>query len=143
MKICELVKSRRRAGRVICDVYNGADILSRYESLKRVGLHDLPDESWFSADREQAVSVLCNCLTWDLAYQCELMPTGEARELARVFINSFSTDTTFLTNSTGYLSGERSHDPITWNPISDATFDTGIIALANGVVGIMWFEDED
>ncbi|WP_154223030.1 hypothetical protein [Marinicella rhabdoformis] len=140
--ICSIIKEKRTAGQTVCHVFHGSKVLARKLQLKRLGFNDIPDELWIEINRLDAKRLLTDCLAHDLAYQINIMPEQKAQELASAFLKCFDKDTAFLTNQThnfdnigkGFLS---------WEPITNATFDTGIIAVKEGVVGILWVKDED
>ena len=54
------------------------------------------------------------------------------------FLASFEKNARYFTNGTygpTDLSG--------WNPLTDATFDTGVVAVCDSMIGILWVEDGD
>ena len=68
-----------------------------------------------------------------------------AAALADDFLARFEETAMFYTNATF---PPRTNPPRpdwagSWDPVTDATFDTGIVALDAKTVGLMWFEDED
>jgi hypothetical protein len=75
----------------------------------------------------------------DLAYNSEVMPESRATELADRFLGQFSVGARFFTNGTFY---ERQRHT-TWNPVTEATFDTGVLILGPKCSGCLWVEDED
>ncbi len=108
------------------------------EVARLFGLRDSPG-NFFEVSKENAKAVLVSTLAHDMAYNCSLMPLADAAALAEEFIASFREDARYFTN----------RDPDTppsyrsWNPVTDFTFDTGILVLSHGVVGCAWFMDED
>ena len=141
--ICERIKERRSRGRTTCALYHGADIVSRKERLKRLGYRGIPERLWVVATRDEALSIVTDCLARDLADDHEVMPEDEARDLAAAFLANFDDNAQFLTNSRRFLISARSETGYGLSPISHATFDTGVLVEANGVIGIVWVEDED
>ena len=74
------------------------------------------------------------------------MPLAEAAELATAFFDLAPEPHSYFTN------GEWTHvldapDPVAtlngWDPISDATFDAGIICIGDGMAALLWVEVED
>jgi len=143
MNICEEVISRRSFGRVICEIFNASERESRAEALQRFDYRNLSNDQWIRADREEAKNVLTHCLSRDLAYDAEIMDVNEARSLATAFVESFPPEAFFMTNSQAYLGADLVRNGIEWSPLSSATFDTGIIAETDVVLGMLWVEDED
>ena len=143
MNLCEQIATRRNRGRTVCRIFRGAQVLPRKESLKRIGYKDIPHDLWVTMSRSQAQSLLTDCLAHDLAHGEPIMDESEAKRLAASFVDVFPQETTFITNTARFSDGTTSTDSSGWEPISHATFDTGVIAEAGGVIGILWVEDED
>ncbi len=141
--ICERIKEQRTVGRTTCALFHGADIVSRNERLKRLGYRDIPERFWVSATRDEALNIVTECLAHDMAYDRDVMPEAQARELAAAFLANFDDNAQFLTNSRRFLADFTPDAGYGWEPISHATFDSGILVEANGVIGIVWVEDED
>ena len=141
--ICERVKEQRTVGHTTCALFHGADIVSRKERLKRLGYRDIPERFWVTATRDEALNIVTHCLARDLAHEQEVMPEGQARELATAFLANFDDNAQFLTNSRRFLTDSPPDAGYGWEPVSHATFDTGVLVEANGVIGIVWVEDED
>lgn len=113
------------------------------EAARRFGLSDHP-EAFVEVLEEEAAAVLAAVLSTDMAYHCPIVPLAEAERLARAFLDVFAgSQPRFYTN--GDFAKLRSA-PGTWPawfPVTDATFDTGVLVLAQGRVGCAWFMDED
>jgi hypothetical protein len=141
--ICERIKEQRACGRTTCALFHGADIVSRKERLKSLGYRDIPERFWVTATRDEALNIVTDCLARDLAHDQEVMPPDQARQLAAAFLANFDDNAQFLTNSRRFLADSHPDGSYGWEPISHATFDTGVLVEANGVIGIVWAEDED
>lgn len=77
----------------------------------------------------------------DLAYHAEIMPAARAAELADRFLASFGTDGVhYFTNGNCAEQGGRNWS---WNPVTAATFDTGVLVVGPRRCGCLWVEDED
>lgn len=89
---------------------------------------------------DEAIAVLAAALQRDMAYDQQIMSAARAIALAREFAGCFPAGATrYFTNGTfGSEQTRRS-----WSPATDATFDTGVIALSNSLSACLWFEDED
>lgn len=101
--------------------------------------------AWRTVNQSLAARIIELILRRDLAYGGPLLKPETAQAAARTFFDLFAPPSLFLTNShfdsegdPAILLSQRS-----WTPITDATFDTGIIAVNTGRVGIFWAEDED
>ncbi len=93
---------------------------------------------------ELAQKILTYILHYDLAYHSEIMPIENASLLARRFLKLFSPDIKFFSNSPGTEEVKNEIVSMTgWLPITQATFDTGVIAVDGNHIGCLWVEDED
>lgn len=85
-------------------------------------------------------------LRQDLAYLTELIPLTRAVDLADRFLAPFGTDgVRFFTNA---MFDEKAEPMFTlssfgWNPVTAATFDTGVLVVGPQRCGCLWVEDED
>jgi hypothetical protein len=102
-------------------------------------------EEWTRLSRNEAHLLLVRILARDLAYNASIMSAHDAQRLAQRFLGLFPPDcrlfsNTVVTDKDEDLSTTRSG---WWNPITKATFDTGVIALGGGRIGMVWVKDED
>ena len=85
-------------------------------------------------------------LNQDMAYDLEIMPADRARELADWFLSQFrGQEISFFTNGTFH---EKRGSKLTWSgasweSVTKATFDTGVLILGPQCSGCLWVEDED
>jgi hypothetical protein len=85
-------------------------------------------------------------LNQDMAYNSEIIPADRAAELADRFLAQFGTDgVRYYTNGTFH---EARGTGLTWSgagwdPVTAATFDTGILVIGSRCSGCLWVEDED
>lgn len=78
----------------------------------------------------------------DLAYEVEIMPTARAEALADQFLAQFGDEgARYYTN--GRLDKARGPGVVSWNPVTSATFDTGVLVISRQCSGCLWMEDED
>jgi hypothetical protein len=91
---------------------------------------------WDELNRTDAARHLVSILHRDMAYDMEIMPLERAEELTARFVDLFP-DAHFFSNCAPDVLGFGS------NPITAATFDTGIIAVGTTSTGMIWVEDED
>jgi protein-tyrosine-phosphatase len=98
-------------------------------------------------DKDDARRLICIILRQDLAYSCELMPTARSAELADRFLAQFESNSAYYTNGTWHLPDRARADGIvlgaSWDPVTDATFDTGVLVIGVDRSGCVWVEDED
>lgn len=92
--------------------------------------------------QDQALTTLRTCLQRGLAYDAELMSVQRARELAAMFIGLLSPGARWWTNVLSeWCSGSTALS--TRNPLTDLTYDTGVIGLDQDSLAIAWFAEED
>jgi hypothetical protein len=76
-----------------------------------------------------------------LAYNAEIMPAARAVEFAEQFFAQFGADgVQYYTNGTFH---EQIGSGAEWNPVTAATFDTGVLVIGPWRSGCLWVEDED
>lgn len=109
-----------------------------------VSIDEVRDKKLFKEinDRASAVAILTQLLHKDMAYGSEIMPIEDARNLASNFISLFDPESKYYSNST-WNKNEYGKNISGWNPLTEATFDSGIIVVDKNKIGIAWFEDED
>ena len=113
----------------------------------RAGLHAIGD-SWRHINRDTAQAVLRFILSHDMAFSLPRLPETVVREVIQDFIGRFSLSAQFYTNGS-WAEGYRSAPNTTtsfgpeWQPLTDATFDGGVLALDSKRSGLLWIEDED
>lgn len=91
-------------------------------------------------DRETAAQVLAFAATESMAYGQHGSPREGHRKLASAALESFNGDAVFLTNTADWIKGGS----VTWSvTLTDATFETGLIAYDAANALIYWVEEED
>lgn len=144
MAIVDEILSARNCGVVRCGV----------SKLERPSLERLAGEFGLQveASRYQEIGGDAACrlvflaLHQDLAYCQELVPVERAVHLAEHFVDAFDhEDTRFYTNGNFH---EGPGDQVTWpgaswNPMTESTFDTGVLVIGPALSGVFWVEDED
>jgi hypothetical protein len=116
----------------------GADATAELDRVAQsVGFRGL-GERWHEITREEASRLLTRVLRFDLAYSSEAMTETRADDFAARFVNRFSTPARWFTNGTFTPTGWGG-----WGRVGNATFETGVAALSDELVGILWVEDED
>ena len=123
----------------VTDAGKAADALARAHGFKPLG------RNWREFPRARAIAALKDVLHRDQAYSGEQMSEAEAAALAEEFVGRFEEGATFYTNATF---PPRTDPPSpgwagSWDPLTEATFDTGIVAVDTRSAGLLWIEDED
>ncbi len=113
-----------------------SDDLSRL--LGKFGLS--PDASLLAEHNQDAALDILIALLWkDMAYEGECMPRHEAESLAhQVFSEHVRPGCRYFSNGNVTKGGS-------WNPLTESTFDAGLIITdpASHIHLCIWFQDED
>jgi hypothetical protein len=89
-------------------------------------------------DRETAFAILRELLWKDMAYEGECMPRSQAEAVANQLLLQYS-----IPESKYFSNGDWSKRE-SWNPLTESTFDAGLIVTGNdGTYFCIWFQDED
>jgi hypothetical protein len=134
--ICDEIDDARECGVVHCYIIEIQPI-PLAELAPQFNLFFTPD-IYKEIRRDQAEKVARRILHRDLAYDVEIMPEKVAQDLASRFLDCFEKET-----SQYYTNGSYYCDSMSWNPATDATFDTGILVISQSCSGCLWVEDED
>lgn len=138
------IKATRKYGVVHCGV-SAHPLPSLVELAAEFGL--APNlASYKEIDSASARRLAELILSQDLAYHAGIMPTILAAELTDRFLAQFGTDgVSFYTNGTFHEApGQKlKRAGNSWEPVTEATFDTGILVLGPRCSGCLWVEDED
>lgn len=104
-----------------------------------------PNHGWRELTRAGAAEWLRALLQRDLAYGAEAMAPSTAAGLVEEFLNLFPDAATFLTNAELPVEGARGQRLAlgAWEPLTAATYDSGVVAVSGRLVGLVWVQDED
>ena len=92
----------------------------------------------FEHSREAALSILTALLWKEMAYDNACMSEAEAKEMAEEIISQNESE------ESKYYSNGNGIKRESWNPLTDATFDAGLIITGcNHIHFCIWFQDED
>lgn len=98
-------------------------------------------ELYREIDRGAAREILIRVLHRDLAYRSVLMTKRRAEELADRFLDAHGTGPCrMFTNLMSFSEVPRASS---WNPVTAATFDLGVLILGANGSACLWVEDED
>ena len=92
-------------------------------------------------DRAGAHAAIERGLRRTPAYNTEWVTASKAGQVADAFVACFHPDAEFLTNGDLWLPNED--DSASWTGVTSATFDTGVVAVADAAAGTLWVTDED
>ncbi|MEP6763828.1 MAG: hypothetical protein ABJB66_05915 [Gemmatimonadaceae bacterium] len=150
MNTIKRIQERRDAGNTTCatlptvdreDYRAKADRIATVHHLQPLG------EAWLEISGYDAHMIAAAVLHRDLAHQSEIMSHAEAVELAEAFFDLAPEPHVCFTNGAWAdlfdEENESVSDSVSFDPISNATFDAGVICVGDGVTAILWVEDED
>lgn len=138
MDVVAAILSERDAGVVRCGISAVATPkLSRL--AEEFGLNS--DSSLYAPiDARSAFVRVRSLLHEGLATRSEILPLARASELAAQFLALFGTEgVRYFSN--GELDGEFHLSR--WDPVTEATFDTGVLVLGPHRSGCLWVLEED
>jgi hypothetical protein len=147
--LAESLKRARATGHVTVTLQPRAATMSGGELdafVQGMGLRPL-GAAWVPLAREQALALVGQLLRFDLAYHSPAADAPAAAALAERFMAAFGADVLCYTNGTwleGFQPQGRSalRGP-SWTPLTNATFDAGVVCVDAQMIGIFLVEDED
>jgi hypothetical protein len=125
--INEDIKRLRDCGEVCCGAlpYSAPTPATVAKAFK---LRD-DDSCYREIDKGTAHSLIAEVLHRDQAYGVEMMTAAQAEQLTGTFFEQFGAQARYFTNN--------------WCPVTNATFDAGVIVIGALRSGCLWVEDED
>lgn len=90
--------------------------------------------------RSTAIDVLTTLLHKDMAYSRELMEQMKSKTIAVDFFSLFQEKGSHYYTNGRWDQRERTNS---WIPMTESTFDGGIVVQADRISGCIWFEEED
>lgn len=151
MRAIEQILRLRDAGHTTCAIVNASSQPSAKDDATDVadrivqahGFQGITD-GWIEISANDAHAIITALLHRDLAYGAELMPMATASDLSTQLLDGVPEPHRYFTN--GEWTVSESGDEATlhgWNPISDASFDSGVVCLGDGRAALFWVQDED
>lgn len=132
-----------RAGVRLGAIYACGRCKTADEVAIQFGLQPIGD-SWREIDRKRAIIILQSLLERDLAYNSDADSAPIAAELSLQFVQEFRDGARFFTNGEWHEDKPTNGKPVgVWTPVTESTFDAGILVLHDHRVGVFWLEDED
>jgi hypothetical protein len=143
--ICNEIRTARTCGVVRCGL-SARTIPTISELARECGLKADP-ACYKEIDKSAARRLIQLVLHEDLAYRSQIMPADRAAKFADSFLRQFGTGVRYFTNGLFHegwhrLSGTVVAGP-SWDPVTEATFDTGVLVVGELRSGCLWVEDED
>lgn len=145
MEIAEEIIAARVGSGIRCGLSSRASP-SVSDLAREFGLRDEPS-SYKEIDEPDARHLIRSVLHRDMAYSWEIMPEARAAELADRFLAQFGPGTRYYSNGNWHLPPVVQPNGVicgpSWDPVTTATFDTGVLAIGPRCSGCLWVEDED
>ena len=101
---------------------------------------------WQEISAADAQAIVTTLLHRDLAYDEEIMPLDIASDLATQFLDLAPEPQSFFTNGDWSMNVDGKGSPASlaaFDPISDATLDSGVVCLGDGRAALLWVQDDD
>lgn len=113
------------------------------KTLGKIGLSS--DEELLNViNRELARDIVASILWKDLAYDVELMPKNKAYEFTDKILAEYYTDECTIFSNSKWERNDIGNIILSgFNPMTNATFDSGIIIKHPSYFFCIWVEDED
>jgi hypothetical protein len=112
------------------------------ELARQFGLQDDPGD-YAEIDETTACAILELILHQEFTHHAEVMPVERARELVRLFLAEIGDRPRYFGNRLWPIPKKGAPSDFSWNGVTDATFDTGVLILGALRSGCLWVEDED
>jgi hypothetical protein len=146
MAVSDDIIAARVCGAVRCGLSKHATPTSASELAREFGLDDEPS-FYKEIDEAAARDLIRSVLHRDMAYNAEVMHEARAAELADQFLAQFGPGTRYFSNGSWHLPRVVLVNGVvcgpSWDPVTPATFDTGVLAIGQERSGCFWVEDED
>jgi hypothetical protein len=151
MRAIEQILKLRDAGHTTCaivDVPSPSSMDAATQSADQIvrahGFQGIAD-GWIEISANDAHAIIATLLHRDLAYGAELMPLSTASELSAQLLDGVPEPHRYFTNGDWTVDEDGSGEATLngWNPISDATFDSGVVCLGESRAALFWVQDED
>ena len=144
MNITDEIIAARNCGVVHCG-FSSLVSPSLAELASQFGLSADP-ANYREIDEASARWLIEMVLNQDMAYNAEILPADRAVELADRFLSPFrAQEVRFFTNGSFHEARgpKLTWSGASWNPATQATFDTGVMILGPKFSACLWVEDED
>jgi hypothetical protein len=146
MTVAEDIIAARVYGVVRCGFSQKTGPPTVRDLAREFGLSEEPS-LYKEIDEAAARRLVCRVLHRDMAYNAEVMPEPRAAALADAFLAQFGPGTRYFSNGLWHLPRVIRADGVvsgpSWDPVTPATFDAGVLAIGHKISGCLWVEDED
>lgn len=142
-EITNKLNKKRRKSKCIFKVITNQNISDETKInnlLKLIGYSFNP--YWHEVEYHEARKILDFVLSRSLAHNNLVMQEFHAKEITNMYFNIFGS-AKYFTNGKFERENKIIKSLREYSSISESTFDSGIIAISNERIGIIWVEDED
>jgi hypothetical protein len=106
--------------------------------VESLGLRPIAEE-WLRTEPPAARRIVLDILERDLAYGMPAVPPPLALELTDALFAPFGLGSLYFANCAPRVRANG----WSWCPLSDATFDVGVVCLSDERIGVLCVQDED
>jgi hypothetical protein len=149
MGVIEEILRLREAGHTTCAIADVRGAETGPSAVDRIvqahGFRAIATE-WHEVSAAEAQAIVTTLLHRDLAYGGEIMPLAIASDLATQFVDLAPEPQSFFTNGDWSMTDDATTGPATmgaFDPISDATLDSGVVCLGDGRAALFWVQDDE
>ena len=99
---------------------------------------------WYFLNEVMANGTLAEVIHKDLAFNSPLNDVEDCKQIAQEFVGLFNRkNSLFLSNGMLYAPLKVNGVSSSWEPLTSATFDGGVVGFDGSLIAYFWFEDED
>lgn len=149
MNVIERILQHRDAGHTTCAVVDLPGHATGPSAVDHVvqahGFRKITTE-WHEVSATDAHAIVTTLLHRDLAYGEEIMSLQTAAEFATQLFDLVPEPHAYFTNGEWTMQADADHGVATlhgFDPISDATLDSGVVCIGDGRAALLWVQDED
>jgi hypothetical protein len=149
MRVIEEILRLRDTGLTTCAVADLREGEAGPSAVDRIvlahGFRAITTE-WQEISAADAQAIMTTLLHRDLAYDEEIMPLAIASDLATQVLVLAPEPQSFFTNGDWSMNLDGKGSPASlaaFDPISDATVDSGIVCVGDGRAALFWVQDEE
>lgn len=117
--------------------------LNAFVAALGLGVTSAPVGRWQLLTRDQAQRLLLAALAWEQAYDTARIELTAAERIATAFVGIFSNDSRFFSNGTVEETSLGLRTRAWYGSVTRATFETGVVAVDERRIGLLYLADED
>lgn len=117
--------------------------LNAFVAAVGLGVATAPVGRWDPIARDQARCLLAVALQWEQAYDTRRVGVSVAERIASAFVELFAEQARFFTNGTVENTPRGLCTTAWYGSVTLATFETGVVAVDEDRIGLLYLADED